>query len=147
MHSRTNTPSQWFQMQFPHILLVAALCGPIAAPAFAEAENLSVTVTNTGSETLICRAAIAHWFSADMGRVAPGDTLSFAFGVDVASGTVFQLNDVGDQMAVQRTWCGIDGRDWPTRAEIPMERRAGVVPAPVTLNCAGAGEKTECVAP
>ena len=134
-------------MQFPHILLVAALCGPVAAPVLAGAQTLDITVTNTGSETLLCRAAIAHWFSAELGEAAAGDSLSFSFGVVTETGAVFQLNEKGDQMAVQRIWCGRKGADWPTRAEIPMERRAGVVPAPVVLNCAVTGDKTECTAP
>ncbi len=135
-------------MQFPHILLVAALLGPIAAPAKAGAQTLEISVTNGGSETLVCRAAIAHWFSADLGEAAPGATLAFAFGVDVATGGVFQLNDRGDHMAVQRIWCGRKGADWPSRAEIPMDRRAGVAPAPVALTCAAvAGGKTACTAP
>ncbi len=134
-------------MQFPHILLVAALLGPVAAPAWAGAQTLDITVTNTGSETLICRAAIAHWFSADLGEAAPGESLSFSFGVATETGAVFQLNEVGDQMAVQRIWCGKKGADWPTRAEIPMERRAGAAPAPVVLNCAVTGDRTLCAAP
>jgi hypothetical protein len=135
-------------MQFPHILLVAALAGPVAAPAMAGAQTLDIAVTNTGSETLVCRAAIAHWFSADLGEAAPGATLAFAFGVDVATGGVFQLNDRGDHMAVQRIWCGRKGADWPSRAEIPMDRRAGKVPAPIALNCAAdPGGTTACAAP
>lgn len=134
-------------MQFPHILLLAALAGPVATPALAGAQTLDITIANTGSETLRCRAATAHWFSVDMGDVSPGESLSYSFGVDVQTGGVFQLNDRGDHMAVQRIWCGEKGNDWPSRAEIRMERRAGVEPQAVRLNCASDKGKTACVAP
>lgn len=118
-----------------------------AAPASAATRSLDFAVENTGTTTLTCGAAIAHWFSADLGDIAPGANLSFSLGVDVDSGTVFQLNTVGDKMAVQRVWCGRKGDDWKTRSEIPLERRAGVAPAPLRLQCATEGEKTHCKAP
>lgn len=147
MLSLSQFPDRRFMMQFPHILLVAALMGPVAAPACADGQKLDITVTNTGTEPLICRASIAHWFSEDLGAAGAGESLSFSFGVDMATGAVFRRNDVGDEMAVQRIWCGLKGRDWPSRAEIVLARRAGEAPAPVRLNCAGAGDSTRCAAP
>lgn len=135
-------------MQFSRMLLVAALAGPGAAPALAAGPQLvEITVTNTGGTALACGAAIAHWFSEDLGRIAPGGTLGFSFGYDLETGTPFRLNEVGDRMAVQRVWCGIEGEDWVTRAEIGIDRRAGVLPAPAVLNCAAEGRETRCAAP
>lgn len=134
-------------MQLSHIALVAALTGPMAAPCSAGAQTLDITVTNTGAAPLLCRASIAHWFSADLGEAGEGESLVFSFGVDLATGSVFQVNDRGDQMAVQRIWCGSKGNDWPSRAEIPMARRAGEMPAPVRLNCAVTDDRTACTAP
>ncbi|GLU27441.1 MULTISPECIES: hypothetical protein [Brucella/Ochrobactrum group] len=109
--------------------------------------NLDITVENSGKTSLVCSAAFAHWFSADLGEVKPGASRSFSFGVDVKTGNVFQLNSVGDKMAVQRIWCGHKGDDWSTRAEIPMERRAGVTPKAVHLVCEAGVNATRCAAP
>lgn len=128
-----------------HLAFVSlVLAGASAASGPATAQSIDVAVENAGKTTLACSAAIAHWYSANLGEVAPGAHLSFSFGVDVATGTVFQMNTVGNKMAVQRVWCGRKGDDWRTRAEIPLERRAGVAPAPIHLRCTGDGEKTGC---
>lgn len=128
----------------PALAFVASLAGAVTAPAFAAQHSVEIAITNTGVAPLECGAAIAHWFSEDLGRAAPGETLEFSFGYDLASGTVFRLNDRGDEMAVQRVWCGLAGNAWPGRAEITLERRAGEAPAPVTLDCATAEGKTQC---
>ncbi|ASV87845.1 hypothetical protein CES85_3517 (plasmid) [Ochrobactrum quorumnocens] len=130
-----------------HITFLAvAILGLNAASASVNSQSLDITVENSGKAALVCSASIAHWFSADLGEVAPGDSRSFSFGVDVKTGNVFQLNTVGNEMAVQRIWCGHKGNDWATRAEIPMERRAGVSPEPIRLRCTADAEKTRCTA-
>lgn len=130
----------------PALAFVTSLAGAMTAPAFAAQHSVEIAITNTGDAGLACGAAIAHWFSEDLGHAAPGETLEFRFGYDLTSGTVFRLNDVGDEMAVQRVWCGLAGNAWPTRAEIPLERRAGEAPAPVALDCAAAEGTTRCTA-
>ncbi|KAB2700237.1 hypothetical protein WKW50_13655 [Ochrobactrum sp. GPK 3] len=127
--------------------LATALLGLNTAQAAISGQSLDITVENSGKTSLACSAAFAHWFSADLGEVAPGASRSFSFGVDVKTGNVFQLNSVGDKMAVQRIWCGHKGDDWATRAEIPMERRAGVTPEPVHLRCEAGVKATRCAAP
>lgn len=129
-----------------HLLVIPAFVSIIATtPALSAVQTLDFAVENTGKTALKCSAAIAHWFSADLGEAAPGASISFSLGVDVDSGTVFQKNSVGDRMAVQRVWCGIKGDDWRTRNEFPLERRAGVAPEPVRLRCAAESTKTVCV--
>jgi hypothetical protein len=60
---------------------------------------------------------------------------------------VFLRNTVGDDMPVQRLWCGLKGRSWATRAEILLDRRIGVTPFPISLDCAGKGNRTTCARP
>ena len=134
-------------MQFPHILLVAALGGLIAVPAFSDTQTVEITVKNTGATALSCQAAMAHWYSVSLGDVAPGNSLSFALGADIDSGTAFLRNTNGDEMPVQRLWCGLKGKDWATRFEIPLERRAGVALQDMTLTCTDQDGQTECSAP
>ena len=144
-------------MQFPRIRLIAAplsplavaslafgLAGPGATPAFAAQHSLEISITNTGDAPLECGAAIAHWFSEDLGVIAPGADLAVSFGYDLESGTIFRLNERDDEMAVLRAWCGRKGEAWATRAEIEFPREAGVAPAPLILNCAASAAQTTC---
>ncbi|MBC8719899.1 hypothetical protein [Ochrobactrum sp. Marseille-Q0166] len=126
--------------------LATAILGFNTASAAVDTQSLDITVKNSGKTALVCSASIAHWFSVDLGEVSPGTSQSFSFGVDVKTGNVFQLNTVGDEMAVLRIWCGHKGNDWATRAEIPMERRAGVSPKPIRLTCVANTATTRCTA-
>jgi len=128
-------------------LLVAALCGLVAMPAAAGTQAFDVTIRNAGAMPLACDATIAHWYSNALGDVAPGATLRFTLLADPADGAVFLRNATGDDMPVQRLWCGLKGKSWETRSEITLERRAGTVPAAIRLDCAAEPEGTTCVRP
>jgi hypothetical protein len=125
-------------------VLVAALLGLVAVPAGAVTRSFVVSISNTGEAVLACDSTIAHWFSNALGEIEPGETLVFTLRSNPSDGTVFLRNDVGDDMPVQRVWCGLKGKSWATRAEIPLDRRIGEVPAPVTLNCASTPTGTSC---
>lgn len=130
-------------MQFSS-LLVAVPFGLIAMPAMAATHAFDVTIHNKGETVLACDAAIAHWYSDKLGVVAPGESLRFTLQADFDTGTIFLRNAVGDDMPVQRLWCGLKGESWATRAEIALERRAGELPKPIVLDCAGAADATNC---
>lgn len=125
-------------------VLVAALLGLVAVPAAAVTQSFDVSISNTGETVLACDSTIAHWFSSALGEIAPGETLVFTLRADPQDGTVFLRNTAGDDMPVQRVWCGLKGKSWATRAEIPLARRSGEMPAPVTLNCASTPTGTTC---
>ena len=128
-------------------LLVAALVGLVAVPAAAATQSFDVTIKNTGDTVLACDASIAHWYSNALGDIAPGETLAFTLRADAANGTVFLRNTVGDDMPVQRLWCGLKGQSWATRAEIALDRRIGEVPESILLDCAGKTAGTTCARP
>jgi hypothetical protein len=128
-------------------LLVAALAGLVAVPAAAATQSFDVTINNTGDTVLACDASIAHWYSNALGDVAPGKTLRFTLRADAENGTVFLRNTVGDDMPVQRLWCGLKGQSWATRSEIALDRRVGEMPAPISLDCAGSTAGTTCARP
>ncbi|HEY6630332.1 MAG TPA: hypothetical protein VIZ90_02665 [Rhizobiaceae bacterium] len=128
-------------------LLVAALAGLVAVPATAATQSFDVTINNTGDAMLACDASIAHWYSNALGDVAPGTTLRFTLRADPEDGTVFLRNTVGDDMPVQRLWCGLKGRSWATRSEIALDRRIGEMPAPISLDCVGNAAGTTCARP
>jgi len=128
-------------------LLVAALAGLVAVPAAAATQSFDVTINNIGNTVLACDASIAHWYSNSLGDVAPGTTLHFTLRADPESGTVFLRNTVGDDMPVQRLWCGLKGQSWATRSEIALDRRIGRTPGPISLDCAGGAAGTTCARP
>jgi len=128
-------------------LLVAALAGLVAVPAEAATQSFDVTIKNTGDTMLACDASIAHWFSNALGDIAPGKSLRFSLLADASDGTVFLRNATGDDMPVQRLWCGLKGQSWATRAEIALDRRIGEMPASISLDCTGNPKGTTCVRP
>tara|TARA_Y100000815_G_scaffold206646_1_gene190565 strand:+ start:795 stop:1262 length:468 start_codon:yes stop_codon:yes gene_type:complete len=132
------------------VLTLAALAllgAPALPPAHAEATAPSpkrgteglvavpLEVTNAGDLTLSCEAKLAHWYSFALGTAAYGVTLSATLWSDPSSGAVVLLNRIGDQMPVERIWCGVEGRSWDTRFEMPLARAAGTAEAPLRFSC------------
>ena len=50
----------------------------------------------------------------------------------------------GEQMAVERVWCGPAGNDWPARYELPLLRRAGQAETAQRLDCSAGAQATAC---
>lgn len=103
-------------------------------------ESVAFTIENTGELPLSCNVKLAHWYSLELGQAAHGVSLSATFWSNPESGSVLLLNPVGDQMPVERIWCGVAGRSWDTRFEIPLKRRAGEAENDMILACAAAPE-------
>lgn len=125
-------------------VLFAALAGLVAVPAAAVTQSFDVSISNTGETVLACDSTIAHWYSNTLGEVEPGATLTFTLRADPDNGTVFLRNTAGDDMPVQRVWCGLKGKSWATRAEIPLDRRIGEMPVRLTMQCASTTDGTTC---
>lgn len=94
-------------------------------------------VKNLSEEPLACQAAIAHWYSLEVGRVAPGASLFAELWSDPRTGAVFLLNATLDRMPVQALWCGVDGKAFTTRFDVPLARRAGQLEPAIALRCTG----------
>ncbi|QPM91179.1 hypothetical protein [Pseudooceanicola algae] len=138
----------------------------LAAPALAQGHGLTpergteglvavpFAVQNIGVVPLTCGVKLAHWYSFDIGTVAFGATLSSGFWSDPETGAVLLLNPVEDQMPVERIWCGVAGRSWDTRFEMPLKRAVGAQEVPMEYSCTTspedalpeAVEKTVCTA-
>ena len=104
---------------------------------------LAVAVRNTGGEPIACGAAVAHWFSVELGGGATGETVTIPLWRDPATGAVFTLNPSQDRLPIERLWCGLAGRSWATRSEIALPRHAG--PADdIAVACAPEGERLAC---
>lgn len=120
-------------------LMSATAAGATETPtALRGTEGLSavpVEIRNETSLPIACAASIAHWYSAELGRAGPGETLALPLWSDPATGTVVTLNAVQDRMPVLALWCGLAGRDVSTRSDIPLVRRAGAPEPAVRRAC------------
>lgn len=99
-------------------------------------ESVAFSIENTGELPLSCNVKLAHWYSLELGQAAHGVTLSATLWSNPEDGAVFLLNPIGDQMPVERLWCGVAGRSWETRFEMPLKRRAGEAENDMILSCA-----------
>jgi hypothetical protein len=110
-----------------------------AAASAADMQAVPVTVINAGTEPVSCQAEIAHWFSAELASIAPGQDSSLDIWRDPATGSHATPNEHGEFLPVERAWCGIEGRAYVTRWQITLG------PAmPRRLTCAVAGDRLDC---
>lgn len=119
--------------------LAAALAAALPAAAGPGApEPFAIRVTNRAPLAIACEAEIAHWFSDRLATIPPGAASRIELVRDPGTGTVARVNADGAAMPVERLWCGIAGRAWESRAELPF--RDG----PATLACRLAGAALAC---
>lgn len=124
-------------------LTLAAMALPAAAADRGSAglAERPFVADNRGDGTIACGAAIAHWYSVDLGTAGPGNAVRASLWADAAAGTVFLLNDRQDRLPVETLWCGIAGHSWATRTVIDLPRHVG----PVTAGAAASGITIACV--
>lgn len=129
--------------------IIAAVFATIFAPlpALAQGHGLTpnrgtegldpvvIDVENTGELTLSCAVSLAHWYSFELGSLAHSVSLKAVLWSDRKTGEVFLLNPIGDQMPVERIWCGVAGRSWDTRFEAPLKRRANAIEEDFIVSC------------
>lgn len=102
------------------------------------------TATNAGPKRIACSAAVAHWYSVDLGEAAAGETVAATLWFDPKTGEISILNASENRMPVQSLWCGIAGRSWETRSAVALARKAGPPPGPMRLVCSPEGEQLAC---
>lgn len=106
---------------------------------------VTLTVANAGIEPIACHADIAHWYSLELAKAAPGAVLDIELWFDPETGTYAALNDKGENLPVERLWCGMDGRAYATRALISLDRRAEKLPAAErAMRCVENGGRLSC---
>lgn len=121
-------------------LLRAALPG-----AAAGMEPLAVSIANAAGTPITCHAEVAHWFSADLGEVAPGAERPLDLWRDPATGAVATRNAGGEFLPVERAWCGLGGRAYETRWQITLNSAADApAPAPQRLSCSVQDDRLAC---
>jgi hypothetical protein len=122
-----------------------------AGPAFAAGRGTeglterAFQAENRGDGRIACGAAIAHWYSVDLGQAGPGASVSARLWFDATGGAVYLLNDKQDRLPVEALWCGEAGRSWATRSLIDLPRHAGpVAAAAIAVNCAPTAGRLVC---
>lgn len=103
-----------------------------------------LSVSNIGTARLSCTAQLAHWYSAELAVLEPGDTARIELWVDPDTGTVALLNDKQENMPVEALWCGILGRAYETRAALTLHRDGTGVPVTRAVRCDGASGRVAC---
>ncbi|AJY44997.1 hypothetical protein [Martelella endophytica] len=83
------------------------------------AEPVEVSVTNETGDSLDCRAALAHWYSDELGRMDPGGRLTVTLWHDGETGVLNLMNATDDRMPVEAIWCASE--DSRARLDLPMK--------------------------
>lgn len=124
------------------LTLALGLASPGAVAAERGSKGLVETpfvARNAAESEISCSVSLAHWYSAELGRAAPGTKISVSFWHDPASGALYLLNEAGDRMAVQMTWCGFAGRSWETRSVVTLAQGKAA-----DLTCVSAMDRLAC---
>jgi hypothetical protein len=124
--------------------VVLALAVPAAAGKTVELDSLvavPVEIRNSGGAPILCQAEIAHWFSTDLARIAPGEHASLDLQFDTLSGTWAAMNTRGEALPVERAWCGLEGRTYETRWNLSLGRTR---PPAQKLDCRAEATGLDC---
>ncbi|MDI6024781.1 hypothetical protein QBK99_00970 [Corticibacterium sp. UT-5YL-CI-8] len=106
-------------------VLVLALTAPAIAGKTVDLDGLSavpVEIRNSGAAPILCQAEIAHWFSTDLARIAPGESAKLDLRFNLRSGTWAAMNAQGEALPLERAWCGVEGRTYETRWDLSLAR-------------------------
>ena len=100
------------------------------------ADPVKISVVNETGVPLVCEAALAHWYSDELGRVSPGEELTLTLWHDQKTGVFNLMNATDDRMPVEALWCANEaGR---TRLSLPIA--SGKAEAALRYSCHADGE-------
>tara|TARA_B100000614_G_scaffold95750_1_gene86495 strand:+ start:505 stop:993 length:489 start_codon:yes stop_codon:yes gene_type:complete len=100
------------------------------------ANPVEISVANETDTPLDCRAALAHWYSDELGRIEPDEQLTLTLWHDGETGVLNLMNATDDRMPVEAIWCASD----TARARLDLPMTAGKPAASLHFSCKdGAG--------
>ncbi|WP_169929165.1 hypothetical protein [Martelella mediterranea] len=103
---------------------------------------MEISVSNETDTPLDCRAALAHWYSDELGRIAPGQQLTVTLWHDSKTGVLNLMNAADDRMPVEAIWCASDA----ARARLDLPMTAGKATASLHFSCkSGDASGLSCV--
>lgn len=128
-------------------LLVTLSAGLFSLPAVAESEAyvpysgiihgtegadpIEISIDNATGAPIDCEAALAHWYSDELGRVAAGGQLTLTLWHDSETGVLNLMNATDDRMPVEALWCA--NNTARTRLDLPI--KTGKVDARLHFTC------------
>lgn len=141
------------------VVLVALSAGLFSLPALADsgtyvpysgiirgtegADPVEVSILNETDSPIDCQAALAHWYSDELGRIDPGGELTLTLWHDPETGVLNLMNATDDRMPVEALWCSTDTAR--TRLNLPIS--AGAEEAELRFSCrTGTEAGLSCIA-
>ncbi len=82
------------------------------------ADPVEISIMNETGILLDCRAALAHWYSDELGQIAAGERITLTMWHDSETGVLNLMNATDDRMPVEAVWCATDTAR--TRLALPM---------------------------
>lgn len=111
------------------------------------ADPVVLSLTNETGQTMACSAALAHWYSQDLGEAAPGVSLGVTLWHDPQTGVLNLMNATDSRMPVEAIWCATAGDVSATRTRIALPFSEGSAPAEISAICREEGTGLICETP
>jgi len=99
---------------------------------------------NGGEAPITCAAAIAHWYSLELGRASLGQAVHHTLWFDPSRGVVFLIDKDEVRLPVETLWCGFEGRSWETRHVASLPSHAGEIAQAISLTCVDKDNRLVC---
>ncbi len=107
-----------------------------------------LTIQNDTGADLVCRAALAHWYSVDLGVAVVGEVVQLTLWHDPATGRLDLLNETRHRMPVEAIWCGLSPNVHDTRGRVNLPFVTNTLLARLERRCnLGAAGRVVCVVP
>ncbi|MEQ8479764.1 MAG: hypothetical protein RIC18_03830 [Hoeflea sp.] len=100
------------------------------------ADPVELFIANATGGAVECKAALAHWYSDDLGQVAPGDELKVTLWHDRETGVLNLMNATDDRMPVEAVWCS----NGAARTRLSLPIASGKSDATLRYSCQADGE-------
>ncbi|WP_068414362.1 hypothetical protein [Labrenzia sp. OB1] len=100
------------------------------------ADPVEISIVNETGVQLDCKAALAHWYSEELGRIAPSGELTLTLWHDPETGVLNLMNATDDRMPLEALWCSAD--TVRTRLDLPIA--AGKTEATLRFLCRTGGD-------
>ena len=96
---------------------------------------VDMQLRNGADGEMVCTVSFAHWYSTDLGPVAPGAVIAATLWHDGETGTLSMLNATRDRMPVEAITCGLKDHLGATRKTVALPIRSGATPEAVARRC------------
>lgn len=100
------------------------------------ADPVEISISNATGGQLTCDAALAHWYSEELGAIAPGARLALTLWHDRETGVLNLMNATDDRMPVEAVWCVLG----TARARLALPMTTGKARARLAFTCRVAGD-------